>query len=344
MIQIGTKTLRPGAALAPMAGATDAAMRRLCVQYGASCTVSEMVSAKALTMGDRKSLQLMQGGEADAPFGIQLFGAQPDVMRQAAAMLAEGRYRVAFDFLDINMGCPAPKITGTGAGSALLKVPQLAAAVAEAVVQGAQGVPVTVKMRIGWDEDDVRAGHAVEIAKRCEQAGVAMLTVHGRTRRQMYEPGIRVQEIRRIQKAVTIPVLANGDVTSADGALQLIQETECAGVAVGRGAMGNPWLFAQIAAVLQGNKPPPPPGLAERFRVLRAHIYEMCEDKGERVAMMQARSHAAWYMHGLRGAAQLRRMCSEMLCFTDLDGVIDAAWDAQRTEQTREQADAAPLA
>ncbi len=328
-MQIGTLTLAPGAALAPMAGVTDTTMRRLCAGFGACCTVSEMVSAKALTMGDRKSPRLMAGGGGGAPFGIQLFGAERDVMERAAAMIAQGHYGVEFDFLDINMGCPAPKITGPGAGSALLKDPVRAGEIAKAVVRGAGGIPVTVKLRIGWDEDDLAAGSGVEVAKRCEDAGAALLTVHGRTRRQMYEPGLRPAEIARIRQAVSVPVLANGDVTTAAGALELMRATGCEGVAVGRGAMGNPWLFGQIRAALEGREIPAPPSLNERFRVLRRHIYDMCEDKGEYVAMREARTHAAWYMHGLRGAARLRRECCAMEHYTDLDRVIDLAWSLQ---------------
>ena len=186
-IQMGTLTLAPGAALAPMAGVTDTTMRILCAQHGASCTVSEMVSAKALTFGDKKSPRLMAGGGGSAPYGIQLFGAEPQSMGEAAAMTAGGKYHVPFDFLDINMGCPAPKITGSGAGSALLKDPQLAGQVAQAVVKNAGAYPVTAKLSIGWDMDTLTG---VEVAKRCEDAGICMLTVHGRTRQEMYNPGI----------------------------------------------------------------------------------------------------------------------------------------------------------
>ena len=216
-ITFGNLTLLPGAALAPMAGATDAVMRRLCAEYGAVCTTSEMVSAKALTMGDRKSPQLMQGGGGDAPFGIQLFGAEPDAMGQAAARIAGGAYHATFDFLDINMGCPAPKITGSGAGSALLKDPRLAGAVTAAVVRSAGSFPVSVKLRLGWDAHSLTAQ---ETAKRCEDAGAALLTVHGRTREEMYTPGIHAEEIAAVKACVHIPVLANGDVASAEDALR----------------------------------------------------------------------------------------------------------------------------
>lgn len=321
-IEIGT-----GAALAPMAGVTDATMRHLCAAHGAVFTVSEMVSAKALTMGDKKSPQLMAGGGGNVPYGIQLFGADAQTMGEAAAMTAGGKYRVPFDFMDINLGCPAPKITGGGAGSALLKNPALAGDIAKSVVQNAQNYPVSAKMRIGWDADTMTG---VEVAKRCEDAGIVLLTVHGRTRAEMYVPGIHTDAIAAIKAAVSIPVLANGDVLCAEDAVKLLSATGCDGVAVGRGAMGNPWLFDEIRAALCGDAAPQKPSLQERFRVLRKHIYDMCEDKGEFVAMQQARTHAAWYMHGLHGAAELRRACCSMLHFTDLDEIIARAYDLQR--------------
>ncbi len=329
-MQIRQWTRGAGAALAPMAGVTDTTMRRLCAQHGAVSAVSEMVSAKALTLGDRKSRLLMQGGAGGAPFGVQLFGAEAETMGRAAAMLASGELGVAFDFIDVNMGCPAPKITGPGAGSALLKDPPRAGEIARAVVRAAGDIPVTVKLRVGWDEDDLARGSGVEVAKRCEDAGCAALTVHGRTRSQMYEPSVRPKEILRVKQAVSIPVIANGDVDSADAALRLLEQTGCDGVAVGRGAMGNPWLFGQIRAALEGRPIPAPPTLAERFRVLQKHIYDMCEDKGEYVAMREARTHAAWYMRGLRGAARLRRECCALEHYEDLARVIDLAWQLQR--------------
>lgn len=324
--------LKEGAALAPMAGATDAAMRALCAQFGAVYTVSEMVSAKALSLGDRKSAQLLAGGGGGVPFGIQLFGADPDAMAAAAEIVARQRDKLGFAFIDINMGCPAPKITGPGAGSALLKNPVLAGRVARAVVEHAGGSPVSVKMRVGWDADDMAAGSAVELALRCEDAGVQMLTVHGRTRREMYQPGIHPQAIARVKAAVSIPVVANGDITSAEDAAALLRQTGCDGVAVGRGAMGNPWLFSQIRAAMAGQPLPPPPSLSRRLSVMREHIQAMCEEKGEAVAMRQARTHAAWYMHGLRGAAALRNACSSLEHFTDVDRLIELIWALQRPD------------
>lgn len=314
-VKISTIELQPGAALAPMAGFTDAAQRRLAANWGANFTVSEMVSAKALTLGDKKSRKLIQNGENCAPYGVQLFGAQPDVMGEAARLLEDEK----FDFFDINMGCPAPKITGSGAGSSLLKDPALAGQVAEAVVKAAGARPVTVKLRLGWDMDSITA---VEVARRCEAAGAALLALHGRTRAEMYHPGIHPDEMAKVKAAVKIPVLANGDIDSAEGAKRLLDETGCDGVMIGRGALGAPWLFAQVKAMLEGREIPAAPGLAERMALLRWQICEMIEEKGEYVALSQARSSAIYYMRGLKHAPSLRRQCCTLKSLADLDELI----------------------
>ena len=314
-MKIGEISLKAGAALAPMAGFTDAPCRRMAARHGASFTVSEMVSAKALTFGDKKSFRLMAHGRNDAPWGVQLFGAEPETMAQAVRLIQ----KVDYDFLDLNMGCPAPKITSSGAGSRLMQDPALAGQIVRAAVQASDGRPVTVKMRLGWDNQHLTAR---EVALRCEEAGAVLLTVHGRSREEMYQPGIHPEEIRRVKEAVSIPVLANGDVASADDALRLLEETGCDGVMVGRAALGNPWLFEQIAAALEGRPLPPPPTLRQRMAEMRRQIEEMCEEKGEWAAMPQARSQAMHYMAGLRGAAGLRRACSSLSHFSDVDELI----------------------
>ena len=314
-MKIGEISLKTGAALAPMAGFTDAPCRRMAARHGASFTVSEMVSAKALTFGDKKSFRLMAHGRNDAPWGVQLFGAEPETMAQAVRLIQ----KVDYDFLDLNMGCPAPKITSSGAGSRLMQDPVLAGQIVQAAVQASDGRPVTVKMRLGWDNQHLTAR---EVALRCEEAGAVLLTVHGRSREEMYQPGIHPEEIRRVKEAVSIPVLANGDVASADDALRLLEETGCDGVMVGRAALGNPWLFEQIAAALEGKPLPPPPTQRQRMAEMRRQIEEMCEEKGEWAAMPQARSQAMHYMAGLRGAAGLRRACSSLSHFSDVDELI----------------------
>ena len=305
-----------GAALAPMAGLTDPTFRRIADEYGAAFTVSEMVSAKALVMGDAKTRALCRATGGHGLYGIQLFGSEPDVMRQAAAILAR---ECPPDFLDINMGCPAPKIVSNGCGSALMRDPDLCGRLVEAVA--ACGLPVTVKMRTGFDEKHL---NAPAVAAACAAAGAVLLTVHGRSREQQYTPPIHPEQIARVVRAVQVPVLGNGDVRTAQDALDLMRGTGCAGVAVGRGAMGDPWLFGRIAAAVQGLPLPPPPTLEERMALLCRQVKGMCEDKGEAVAMKQARTQAAYYMKGLRGAASLRALSTGLTVYADVERLAEA--------------------
>lgn len=317
-MRIGDMELGGGAALAPMAGVTDHTMRGICAEFGAVFTVSEMVSAKALVMGDTKSRLLLKGRGGNAPYGVQLFGSDPATMAHAVKLIE----KEDFDFLDINMGCPAPKISGNGSGSALLKNPPLAGEIAKAVVE-ASIRPVTVKLRIGWD-DKILTG--AEVAKRCEDAGVQMLTVHGRTKEQMYRPGVNHQQVAGIKRAVGIPVLFNGDIDSPEAAKYAIEVTGCDGFAVGRGAVGNPWLFAQLRAMQMGLPVPPQPTLRERMQVLERQIRGMCDEKGEGRAMREARGAAGAYMRGLREAASLRRQAHGLTYYTDLEYLIQEVY------------------
>lgn len=324
-MQLRNLQIPTGAVFAPMAGLTDAACRHLMADHGAAWTVSEMASAKALNFGDRKSLELLKDEHPHGLYAIQLFGAEPESMAKAILFVREKGIR--FDILDINMGCPAPKITSSGAGSKLLLDPPLCGQMAAAARKAlGDDTPLTVKMRIGWDADNLTG---VEVAKQLEAGGADLIAVHGRTREQMYIPPIDTAAIAAIKQAVSIPVLANGDVTSADGALTLLKETGCDGVMIGRGALGDPWLFAQVRAALLGEERPPEPTLNQRMAALRAQIYEMCKEKGEWAAMPQARSQAMHYMKGLRGAAALRRYCSMLEHFTDVDRLIDAVYKLQ---------------
>lgn len=323
-MNFGNLKIPCGAALAPMAGATDKAMRHLCAKHGAVYTISEMVSVKAISMGDKKSLQLLKGGSGDALYGIQLFGSDPQDFITAIDII--NQMSISYDFIDLNMGCPAPKITRSGAGSALLKTPLLAQEIVKSAVLAAK-TPVTVKIRIGWDEALLTG---LEIAKRSEAAGALAVTVHARTRAEMYNPGVHYDEVQKIKNALSIPVIVNGDITSVETAYFALQQTNCDGVMIGRAAMGNPWLFEQIAAAFNSKQMPPPPTLDMRLETMRRHIKAMCDDKGEGVAMNEARSHAAWYMHGLRGAAQLRRECCSLTHYRDLDYLIDAVYKFQK--------------
>ena len=324
-MQLKNLQIPVGAVFAPMAGLTDAACRRMMADHGAAWTVSEMASAKALNFGDRKSFALLKDPDPHGIYAIQLFGAEPETLAKAILLVREKGIR--FDILDINMGCPAPKITSSGAGSHLLLDPPLCGAMVAAARKAlGDDTPLTVKMRIGWDADHLTG---VEVAKQCEANGADLLAVHGRTREQMYIPPIDADAIAAIKQAVTIPVLPNGDVTTAEGALDLLAQTGCDGVMIGRGALGDPWLFDRVRAALLGEEPPAEPTLNQRMDALRRQIYEMCEEKGEWLAMPQARSQAMHYMKGLRGAASLRRYCSMLEHFTDVDKLIDAVYRLQ---------------
>lgn len=298
-MKIGSVPLDSTAALAPMAGVADRAFRELCVRFGAAYVVGEMVSAKGITMGDRKSDELLFLSDKERPAAVQLFGDDPAIMAEAAQRVLAYRPQA----IDINMGCPAPKVVRSGGGSALMRHPETAQAVVKAVVKAAD-IPVTVKIRAGWDESEK---NAVEFAKRCEEAGAAAITVHGRTREQMYAPPVDLDIIRQVKQAVSIPVIGNGDVCDAKSAARMLEETGCDLVMVGRGALGRPWVFSQISAYLKTGTLLPDPPVAQRMRIMIEHIRTLCDYKGTHTGMLQARTHAAWYMKGLRGAAGYRR-------------------------------------
>ena len=297
-MKIGNLEITEKASLAPLAGVADRAFRELCRGYGAAYTVCEMASAKGISLGDKKSSELLSITETERPAGSQIFGNSPETMAIAAKKALE--YNP--DFIDINMGCPAPKVASSGGGALLMKDPVLAANIVKAVAE-ASTVPVTVKMRAGWDADHI---NAVELAKRCEAAGAAAITVHGRTKVQMYAPPVNTDIIRQVKEAVSIPVIGNGDVVDGLSAARLMEETGCDMVMVGRGALGRPWVFSQINAYLDHEVILPDPPVVERMRVMLKHIEALCQYKGERVGIREARKHAAWYTKGLHGAANYR--------------------------------------
>ena len=301
------------AGLAPMAGVADMAFRELCCEFGATYVVSEMVSSKGLTMHDRKSRDLLVLSQNERPAAAQIFGNDPAIMAACA------RECLSFspDVIDINMGCPAPKIAGNGGGAALLKDLPLAEKIIRAVVQ-AVDVPVTVKMRLGWDAD---TPVAVELAKRAEDAGAAAVTVHGRTRQQMYAPPVDTQSIAAVKRSVSIPVIANGDITDGLSAAKMLEETGCDYLLVGRGALGRPWVFSQISAYLKHERVLPEPPLSEQMRTMLRHIRRICDYKGERVGMREARKHAAWYIRGVRGAAQYRQRVGALSSMEELEAL-----------------------
>ena len=324
-MQLRNLNIPAGAVFAPMAGLSDAACRHLMMRHGAAWSVSEMASAKAITFGDRKSLELLRDDAPGGLYAVQLFGNEPEILAQAIAIVREKG--IKFDILDINMGCPAPKITGSGAGSKLMLDPDLCGAMVKAARQAlGPDTPLTVKMRIGWDEEHLTGPR---VAAACEENGADQLVVHGRTREQMYIPPVTVEAIAEMKRAVSIPVLANGDITTAEGAMEMMERTGCDGVMIGRGALGDPWLFERVRAAMQGQPLPAEPTLNQRMNALRNQIYEMCEEKGEWAAMPQARSQAMHYMKGLRGAAALRRACATLSHFEDVDKLIDAVYRCQ---------------
>lgn len=294
-----------------MAGVADRAFRELCVSYGAGYVVSEMVSSKGLTMHDRKSKELLFLSEKERPAAAQIFGDNPEIMAKSAVACLEFRPEV----IDINMGCPAPKIAGNGGGAALMKDPQKAEDIIRAVVD-AVDIPVTVKIRAGWDKDSI---NAVEMAQRAERAGASAVTVHGRTKLQMYAPPVDLGIIARVKKSVDIPVIGNGDITDGLSAAKMFEETGCDMVMVGRGALGRPWVFSQIQAFLNHEAILPEPPVSERTTVMVRHIRLLCQYKGERVGIREARKHAAWYIKGIRGAAKYRQQVGALESIEQLE-------------------------
>lgn len=309
-MKIGTVEINGRAALAPMAGVADQAFRKLCVEFGAAYVVGEMVSCKGLCFEDKKSDSLLRLDDAERPAAVQLFGDDPDIMARAAVLAMRHKP----DIIDINMGCPAPKIAGNHCGSALMREPELCRKIVAAVA-GAVPVPVTAKIRKGYSAAEV---NAVEVAQAVEAGGAAAVTVHGRTRDQMYAPPVDWDIIRAVKQAVSIPVIGNGDVTDARSAAALYEHTGCDLIMVGRGALGAPWIFSQIEAYLAHGTLLPEPPVSRRMEILLRQVTEAARLKGERVALREARKHAAWYMRGLRGAAGFREKSGQITTLADL--------------------------
>lgn len=308
--------------LAPMAGVTDYAFRKIARRYGATYCVSEMVSSKAIHFKDKKTAELAMIRDDDRPLGIQIFGSDPKIMAESAYLLSTATYEHRKNdntpnVIDINMGCPVKKIVNAGDGSALLKSPALCGEIIKEVVN-ASSVPVTVKIRAGWDKDSI---NCVEIAKIAEANGASAICVHGRTREQMYEPYANWEYIKAVKEAVSIPVIGNGDIYSGSDAIKMIEQTCVDSVMIGRGAMGNPFIFDEIKHYFD-KKPYTPPTIFEKIAVAMEQVKYMIEEKGEAIAICEARKHLSWYLKGERGSASVRDEINRTSTLLELQELI----------------------
>ena len=327
-MRIGDAELKYGLMLAPMAGFSDRAMRYVCHSLGAELCVTEMVSAKAVTYGDKKTCKLACIRADEGPVSLQIFGKEPDVMARAAYVLsrAEGSEgAVAPVSIDINMGCPVEKVFKNGEGSALMRDPELIYRIVKAV-KGNIDIPVTVKLRSGVNAESI---NAVECALAAESGGASLICVHGRTRVQMYSGNADRQIIKEVKKSVNIPVIANGDVNSGEDALGMLRDTGADGLAIGRGAVGNPFIFEEIISALEG-KEYTPPSLDGRISTALRQLWLAVEDKGERIAIPEARKQIAMYLKAFKGAARIRSEINGAVLYSEVEEILLGALDEQR--------------
>ena len=315
-MNIGTVTINSKIALAPMAGVSDQAFRVICRELGCGYTVTEMISAKALCYQDKKTRRIMALAPGEHPAAIQLFGSDVVCMEEAAAKIMELEQP---NIIDINMGCPVPKVANSGDGSALMKDPDKAGRSVEAVKRGC-GIPVTVKTRKGWDKGHV---NAVEFCKVLESAGADAVTIHGRTKTQMYSGRADWDIIRAVKQALSIPVIANGDIFEPEDAAHILRYTGADMAMVGRGAFGDPWIFPRAIAAIEGREIPPRPPLAERCRVAQRQFQLAAEQKGEKIACLEARKHYAWYLRGVAHSVYWKKEISQIATMADIDRITE---------------------
>ena len=314
-MKIGNVEISRAAALAPMAGVADKAFRELCVKFGASYVVSEMVSSRGISFANKKTLNLLEISEKEHPCAIQIFGDDPQIMAEAAVFALQ--YKP--DIIDINMGCPAPKVNKSGGGAVLMKSPELCGEIVNAVKK-AVDVPVTVKIRKGWDENNI---NAPLVAKICEENGADAIAIHGRTREQMYKPNVDLDIIAQVKKAVKIPVIGNGDISCGKDAKEMLEKTGCDMVMIGRAALGNPWIFAEINQYVGKNGEYKYPSIEKKLEIMLEHVQAICAADGEKHGMLKARRHVAYYIKGLPGAAAFRNKACKLETLVQLEELVE---------------------